>query len=147
MIKFPKLSEVFPFTYVAGGFFRKKGVPIGQKAEGLDGMKAIEYLYTELQKRVEETNPPPPVSVPAYLVVLCHPDTNIMIRADVWSSPEWDQSRCLEERVFVLLIWEGETYQDAKLKMLRLINDQADVPYARYNYVKRLMDPRLFESL
>ena len=38
------LKRVFPFEYVGGGYFRKKGVPKGKSAEILHGMDAIEFV-------------------------------------------------------------------------------------------------------
>ena len=46
------IKEVFPYQYVGGGYFRKKGVPEGQKTECLHGMEAVEYVL----KRIEELN-------------------------------------------------------------------------------------------
>ena len=39
------LKELFPFDYVGGGYFRRRGVPKGINAEMLHGKEAVEYLY------------------------------------------------------------------------------------------------------
>jgi hypothetical protein len=39
------IEELFPYEYAGGGYFRKKGVPVGQKAEILHGQQAIEFLH------------------------------------------------------------------------------------------------------
>lgn len=44
------LSEVFPFEYQGGGYFRRKGVPKGEVADTLHGQQAIEYIYNEMIK-------------------------------------------------------------------------------------------------
>ena len=38
----------------------------------------------------------------AFLVVICDEKTNAPINAEVWSSPEWQQSMFLPEKVFIL---------------------------------------------
>lgn len=48
------LRELFPFEYMGGGYFRKRGVPKGVNAEILHGKEAIEYLYKALTKREEK---------------------------------------------------------------------------------------------
>ena len=51
-------KELFPFDYVGGGYFKKKNVPKGKRAEILHGMQAIEYIYTEVQhleKKAKDT--------------------------------------------------------------------------------------------
>jgi hypothetical protein len=54
-----KLQEVseealgFPFEYVGGGYWRKRGVPRGEKAETLHGDEAIEKARAELVEEIE----------------------------------------------------------------------------------------------
>lgn len=40
-----KLEDVFPFEYMGGGFFRRKGIAKGVTAEVLHGMEAVEYIF------------------------------------------------------------------------------------------------------
>jgi len=51
------MQDPFPFEYMGGGYFRRKGVPKGQPAEMLHGMEVVEYLYAQLEasKRALET--------------------------------------------------------------------------------------------
>ena len=51
----PKLEELFPFEYVGGGYFRRKGVPKNVSAEILLGNEAVKRVY-EWAKRYAETN-------------------------------------------------------------------------------------------
>lgn len=46
----PPFEELFPFNYAGGGYFRKKGVKVGDKAPILHGMDAIKYLYERLEE-------------------------------------------------------------------------------------------------
>ena len=48
-----ELNELFPFYYLAGGYFRKKGVKKGVKAELLHGMEAIEYIYRKMKEKID----------------------------------------------------------------------------------------------
>jgi hypothetical protein len=41
----PDIEDIFPFEYISGGYFRKKGVKKGEKAEILHGDQAIKYVY------------------------------------------------------------------------------------------------------
>lgn len=42
------MSDIFPYEYITGGYFRKKGVPRGKKAETLHGEEAVKYLIDKL---------------------------------------------------------------------------------------------------
>jgi len=44
-----KNPDIFPFEYQGGGYFRRKGVKQGDKAEILHGQEAIEYLLKKLK--------------------------------------------------------------------------------------------------
>lgn len=57
----------------------------------------------------------------AYLIIICNPETNAPICAEIWSSPEWEQSQVLEERTFVLLQAQHETFDAATQAMVRLL--------------------------
>jgi hypothetical protein len=45
------LDVLFPFEYVGGGYFRKRGVKTGQSAEMLHGKDAVMYVYKALRNR------------------------------------------------------------------------------------------------
>lgn len=51
-----ELSELFPFEYKGGGYFRMRGVPEGKSAEILHGMEAIKYLYEAMSKSKEDSD-------------------------------------------------------------------------------------------
>lgn len=53
------LNEIFPFEYVGGGYYRRKGIPKGQVAEILHGMQAIEYLFNQIKQRNKSNDNPP----------------------------------------------------------------------------------------
>lgn len=44
----PKFEDLFPFEYVAGGYYRAVGYPVGQQAPMLRGMNAIRYLHAAM---------------------------------------------------------------------------------------------------
>ena len=50
----PLFRNVFPFEYSGGGYFRKKGVKKGVRAEILHGEQAINYILNKLKKRIEQ---------------------------------------------------------------------------------------------
>jgi hypothetical protein len=54
-----KLDEVFPWEYKGGGYFRKRGVKKGEKAEMLHGKEVAEYMFKRMKMafRGEELNP------------------------------------------------------------------------------------------
>lgn len=43
-------EDLFPFYYVGGGYFRRKGIAKGIPAETLHGMEAIKYLLDKFPK-------------------------------------------------------------------------------------------------
>jgi hypothetical protein len=53
-VKNLKLEDIFPYEYVGGGYFRKKDVPIGKKADMLHGIEAIKFLFEEMRKQNEQ---------------------------------------------------------------------------------------------
>lgn len=67
----------------------------------------------------------------AYLIVICDCETNAILSVTVWSSPEWEQSRQLDQRTFVAYKVSGHTFQEAKDRLLQSISD----PRSRYHYL------------
>ncbi len=53
-MKIPELKDIFPFEYVGGGYFRRKGVPKNVRAEIIHGDEAVRRVY-EWVKRYTET--------------------------------------------------------------------------------------------
>lgn len=45
-----QLDILFPFDYLTGGYFRRKGVKKGVNADILHGIEAIEYLYAKVKE-------------------------------------------------------------------------------------------------
>lgn len=70
----------------------------------------------------------------AHLVIICNPETNAPICAEIWSSPEWKQSRTLPQRVFVLFEVEGENFQKAHDRMMEYLPN-----YPRYAWAIPLL--------
>lgn len=42
-------EDIFPFVYAGSGFFRRKGVPKGDKAATLHAMQAIDYVLEQVK--------------------------------------------------------------------------------------------------
>ena len=66
----------------------------------------------------------------AYLIVICDPVTNAVIRVEIWSSPEWEQSICLMERTYVAFICSADSYAEAKKNLFKCIVQ----PTSRYHW-------------
>lgn len=43
-----ELKELFDYEYKGGGYFRKKGVPVGVTAPVLHGFEAVKYIYNKM---------------------------------------------------------------------------------------------------
>ncbi len=43
-------TDHFPYEYVGGGYFRRKGVPKGTQAETLHGQQAIDLLLNKIKE-------------------------------------------------------------------------------------------------
>jgi hypothetical protein len=69
----------------------------------------------------------------AYLVVICDPETNRVLAADTWSSPEWGQSRQLPQRVYILYQRGGRSYHEAQQSLL----EEVARPDSRYHWVQQ----------
>lgn len=67
----------------------------------------------------------------AYLIVICDSETNAVQGAAIWSSPEWEQSRCLNPRTYVAYAVGGADYTDAREKLLQAIA----YPQSRYHWL------------
>lgn len=50
----------------------------------------------------------------AYLIVICDPKTNAIKEVEIWSSPEWEQSKCLNDWAYVAYSVRDVTYQLAR---------------------------------
>jgi len=57
MNEVPKLAEMFPFDYVGGGYFRKKGVKKGEKADILHGEQVPQFIYEAMIKALVVSPP------------------------------------------------------------------------------------------
>lgn len=106
--------------------------------KALRGIDWNTALPLKVKSRIHEA-PKPTVDSQthsAYLIAICHPVTNVLLGAEIWSSPEWTQSRVLPERTFVAFRTYGNSYQAAKDSMLR----QLDEPNFRYAWLKPWLD-------
>lgn len=68
----------------------------------------------------------------AYLVVICHNETNAIIGAEIWSSPEWMQSRRLIHRTYVAFEVKAESFQ----KAIDLMRETIANPLCRYHWLE-----------
>lgn len=60
----------------------------------------------------------------AYLIVVCNQQTNAIEDVCIWSSPEWEQSRCLPDKyTYVVYAVHGESFSEAKSEMIRIVRD------------------------
>lgn len=67
----------------------------------------------------------------AYLIAIFDKDQRLN-HADIWSSPEWEQSRCLPDKwVFVAYQVQGKDFAEARKVLLETISK----PECRYNYL------------
>lgn len=81
-------------------------------------------------------------SASAYLIVICDTETNAILRVEIWSSPEWEQSRCLDTPTYVAYEVRHETYAKAKERMLEIIAE----PSCRYHKLYHLRSQRELRS-
>lgn len=72
----------------------------------------------------------------AYLIVICDNVTNAILSATIWSSPEWEQSRCLDQRTYVAYATSGSDYADAKDGIVRAMEH----PRSRYHWLLAYLD-------
>ena len=74
----------------------------------------------------------------AYLIVICDNVTNAIISATIWSSPEWEQSRCLDHRTYVAYATGGTSYAESKEALLKSMEH----PKSRYHWLMQYLDER-----
>lgn len=74
----------------------------------------------------------------AYLIVICDKETNAILGTEIWSSPEWEQSRCLDMPTYVAYEVKHDTYAKARERMLEIIAD----PRCRYHNLYHLRSER-----
>lgn len=67
----------------------------------------------------------------AHLIVIYSTVDNQILRVEIWSSPEWQQSLCPKDRTFVAYEVTRETYKRAKDLLLLTISQ----PTCRYHYL------------
>lgn len=73
----------------------------------------------------------PPVHY-AYLIVLCNKETNAIEHVSIWSSPEWEQSRCLRGvHTYVAFRVGGSSFDRASKTLIEAIKE----PLSRYYYL------------
>lgn len=94
--------------------------------------------WTPLEAPAKTKPPERRVRSPGYLVVICDKDTNAVLGARIWSSPEWEASRHLEHRTYVAYMQYANTFQDAIDNIIESISD----PRSRYHWLLAYMDQR-----
>jgi hypothetical protein len=81
---------------------------------------------------------------PAYLIVICNEETNQIEEVSIWSSPEWEQSRCIVgKNVYVAYKVNSETFQSAKDALIKEISKDD----SRYNYLYDYLEGDSFPAL
>ncbi len=55
----------------------------------------------------------------AYLVIICDPTTNAILHSAIWSSPEWEQSRLLDEPTYIALEVRDKSFDAAADNLIR----------------------------
>lgn len=71
----------------------------------------------------------------AYLIIICDTKTNAILDVNIWSSPEWEQSRRLKHPTYIAYqVDDCSSFQEAKTELLSRLNMPG---YERY---KRLLD-------
>lgn len=61
----------------------------------------------------------------AYLIIMCDIESNAILGAAIWSSPEWEQSRRLD-KCYTYIAYEREShisFQDAKDNMVKYLTN------------------------
>lgn len=48
------MDDPFPYEYVGGGYFRRKGVPVGKKGDSLHGQEAVNHVLKQLEAARKE---------------------------------------------------------------------------------------------
>lgn len=73
----------------------------------------------------------------AYLIVICDRETNAVMGAQIWSSPEWEQSRCLPCPTYVAYQVGGcKSFHEAREHLVKVISD----PRSRYHWLLDYLD-------
>ena len=73
----------------------------------------------------------------AYLIAICDDKTNALKDVEVWSSPEWQQSRCIPNcRTYVAYTVSATTFSEAKRLLLQSIKDER----SRYHYLSHFFE-------
>lgn len=68
----------------------------------------------------------------AYLIVICNKADNSIVNACIWSSPEWQQSRCLpEHHTYVAYALSAESFADGIERITEVVKDER----SRYHYL------------
>jgi len=71
--------------------------------------------------------------VSAYLIVICDTKTHAILRAEIWSSPEWQQSRVLPNcRTYVAYELKAPSFQIGIDRIIEMVLE----PTNRYHYLE-----------
>ena len=72
----------------------------------------------------------------AYLIVICDKETNAIVDVEIWSSPEWEQSRQLPNPTYVAFVAHGDSFHEARKSLVQQIRH----PSCRYNWLSKYFD-------
>ena len=88
----------------------------------------------------EYRNKPLPFGYGAFLIVACDLETNAIVGADIWSSPEWEQSRQLPN-VRTYVAYQVRGCDSFATGIDRIRQDIAN-PQHRYHYLEKYLGQR-----
>ena len=71
----------------------------------------------------------------AYLIVICDRETNKILKAEIWSSPEWEQSRCLDQPTYVAFSVRSSSFSQAIKMLLWFISHERSRYYPLVKYL------------
>ena len=72
----------------------------------------------------------------AYLIVICDRETNSVLSATIWSSPEWEQSRRIDQPTYVAYAVRGSSFAKAGNTLLKNLEN----PKCRYHWLLKHLD-------
>lgn len=78
----------------------------------------------------------------AYLIIICDMQTNAILDCAIWSSPEWEQSRRLDQPTYIAYEYSSyESFDKSKKDLLKHIQSPHHERYSRLlKFAKRPLD-------
>lgn len=132
-------SDELECAWLACEHYINDPVDLCRIPEAMQKQLEIENEQNKRERRKEQSR-----RQPAYLIVICDPETNAIKEATVWSSPEWEQSRALPgARVYVAWQVTVGSFQDG----IDYILQQIARPEHRYHYAVNHLSAEQLERL